>query len=327
MRRSIAAIALAAASVGIAAGCSSGTTTVHPAAASSTPASPPASTSCPGINCTSPSSSATAPLTGPVGTTFTVPDYGQSGIDGTYKITLQQVAEPARLDPRGATLTTGASHAAALKFLIQEVTGTSSFDASYGVQATGSDGEVFSAGGTAIDPNFYLSSSATNLMAGEHGTWWGEVDLPAGVHVKAVRYLDETVYTPQDALNPVTWTVPVAATHAAQPASQPGQSQAPAASQPASQAPATQPAAPATPAGYLGNVFGGGTGNPCNFASGYQLGACNPTGETQSQYIANPGGPAPGTSTNSQGCYYVKMGEGYCPSTGKYIPMQDPNQP
>ena len=78
-------------------------------------------------------------------------------------------------------------------------------------------------------------------------------------------------------------------------------------------------------AGYLGDIFGGGTGNPCNFASGYQYGDCNPTGETEQQYIDNPGDAAPGTSTNAQGCYYVKMGEGYCPSTGQYVPMQDPN--
>jgi hypothetical protein len=97
---------------------------------------------------------------------------------------------------------------------------------------------------------------------------------------------------------------------------------APAASTPAP-APSTPAAAPA--AGYLGDLFGGGTGNPCNFASGYQLGDCNPTGQTEQQYIDNPGGPAPGTSTSPQGCYYVKMGEGYCPSTGTYIPMQDPN--
>ncbi len=92
---------------------------------------------------------------------------------------------------------------------------------------------------------------------------------------------------------------------------------------PASSAPSAAPAAPA--AGYLGDIFGGGTGNPCNFASGYQYGDCNPTGETEQQYIDNPGGAAPGTSTNAQGCYYVKMGEGYCPSTGQYVPMQDPN--
>ena len=99
---------------------------------------------------------------------------------------------------------------------------------------------------------------------------------------------------------------------------------------PAASTPAPAPAAPAAAApspGYLGDIFGGGTGNPCNFASGYQYGDCNPAGETEQQYIANPGGPAPGTTTNSQGCYYVKMGEGYCPSTGKYVPMQDPNQP
>ena len=87
---------------------------------------------------------------------------------------------------------------------------------------------------------------------------------------------------------------------------------------------ASTPAAAPAP-GYLGDIFGGGGGNPCNFASGYQFGDCNPTGETEQQYIQNPGGPAPGTSTNAQGCYYVKMGEGYCPSTNTYIPMQDPN--
>ena len=96
----------------------------------------------------------------------------------------------------------------------------------------------------------------------------------------------------------------------------------PAASTPAPSA-STPAAAPAP--GYLGDIFGGGAGNPCNFASGYQVGDCNPTGETEQQYIQNPGGPAPGTSTNAQGCYYVKMGEGYCPSTNTYIPMQDPN--
>jgi hypothetical protein len=90
-------------------------------------------------------------------------------------------------------------------------------------------------------------------------------------------------------------------------------------------APAASTPAAATAAGYLGDIFGGGAGNPCNFASGYQVGDCNPTGETEQQYIENPGGPAPGTSTNAQGCYYVKMGEGYCPSTNTYIPMQDPN--
>jgi hypothetical protein len=89
---------------------------------------------------------------------------------------------------------------------------------------------------------------------------------------------------------------------------------------PVASTPSTVPAA-----GYLGDIFGGGTGNPCNFASGYQVGDCNPTGETEQQYIDNPGGAAPGTSTNAQGCYYVKMGEGYCPSTGQYVPMQDPN--
>jgi translation initiation factor IF-2 len=107
------------------------------------------------------------------------------------------------------------------------------------------------------------------------------------------------------------------------------QAPTPVASAPVASAPAPAPAA-STPsaapaAGYLGDVSGGGTGNPCNFASGYQSGVCNPTGETEQQYIDNPGGPAPGTSTNAQGCYYVRMGEGYCPSTGQTIPMQDPN--
>jgi outer membrane biosynthesis protein TonB len=93
----------------------------------------------------------------------------------------------------------------------------------------------------------------------------------------------------------------------------------------ATPAPSPSTSSAAATAGYLGDIFGGGTGNPCNFASGYQSGVCNPTGETEQQYIANPGAPAPGTSTNAQGCYYVKMGEGYCPSTGQYVPMQDPN--
>jgi hypothetical protein len=102
----------------------------------------------------------------------------------------------------------------------------------------------------------------------------------------------------------------------------PASTPTPAASTPA---PAVSTPAAAPAPGYLGDIFGGGAGNPCNFASGYQVGDCNPTGETEQQYIENPGGAAPGTSTNAQGCYYVKMGEGYCPSTNTYIPMQDPN--
>jgi hypothetical protein len=105
-------------------------------------------------------------------------------------------------------------------------------------------------------------------------------------------------------------------------ASTPADSTPPAAGTPA---PAASPPADSTASGYLGDVFGGGAGNPCNYASGYQLGVCNPTGETEQQYVENPGGPAPGTSTNAQGCYYVRMGEGYCPSTNTYIPMKDPN--
>ena len=96
----------------------------------------------------------------------------------------------------------------------------------------------------------------------------------------------------------------------------------PAASAPA---PAASTSAAVTAAGYLGDIFPGGGGNPCNYASGYQASDCNPSGETEQQYIEHPGGPAPGTSTNAQGCYYVKMGEGYCPSTNTYVPMKDPN--
>jgi len=103
------------------------------------------------------------------------------------------------------------------------------------------------------------------------------------------------------------------------------QTSTPADSTPPPAASTPAPAASTPAAGYLGDIFGGGTGNPCNFASGYQVGVCNPTGETEQQYIENPGGPAPGTSTNAQGCYYVRMGEGYCPSTNTYIPMRDPN--
>lgn len=104
----------------------------------------------------------------------------------------------------------------------------------------------------------------------------------------------------------------------------PTQAPTPAASTP-TPAPAASTSSAAPAAGYLGDIFGGGTGNPCNFASGYQIGDCNPTGETEQQYIYHPGGPAPSTSADAQGCYYVKMGEGYCPSTGQYVPMQDPN--
>ena len=34
-----------------------------------------------------------------------------------------------------------------------------------------------------------------------------------------------------------------------------------------------------------------------------------------------------GLYQNAQGCDYVKMDEAYCPATGTYVPMTDPNQP
>ena len=133
---------------------------------------------------------------------------------------------------------------------------------------------------------------------------------PAPAAIKTAKPRPAVTKTATQAPTPVT--------------SAPAASAAPAASTPAAAPAASTPSA-APAAGYLGNIFGGGAGNPCNFASGYQVGDCNPTGETEQQYIDDPGGPAPGTSTNAQGCYYVKMGEGYCPSTGQYVPMQDPN--
>ena len=70
-----------------------------------------------------------------------------------------------------------------------------------------------------------------------------------------------------------------------------------AASTPAASTPTPAPAASAPSAapaaGYLGDIFGGGTGNPCNFASGYQFGVCNPTGETEQQYIETRAAPRP----------------------------------
>jgi hypothetical protein len=106
------------------------------------------------------------------------------------------------------------------------------------------------------------------------------------------------------------------------PAQPPGtQTPAQPAQTPAQPAGSQSPTPQAAGTGYLGNIFGGGTANGCNYATGYEAGDCNPTGETEQQYVQDPGGPAPGTKTNSQGCYYVKMDTGYCPSTGQYLPL------
>ena len=128
--------------------------------------------------------------------------------------------------------------------------------------------------------------------------------------------------SPRPTVTPTSSPTPTPAASTS-PASAPPASTAPAGTP--TQAPSAATSSAAAGTDYLGDIFGGGTGNPCNFATGYQAGVCNPTGETEQQYIQNPGGPAPGTSTNAQGCYYVRMGEGYCPSTGKTVPMQDPN--
>jgi hypothetical protein len=147
-------------------------------------------------------------MAGPLGTTFTAAYYGANASNSaTYKVRLVQVVDPAKLDPNAPALTPGASHAAALEFWIQDVTGNASGPADGTAQVTGTDGEVFSSlTYGAVDTNVYVSSSASGLYSGEHGIWWVEADLPAGVHVKSVRWLDVSIDMPQG-VSPVTWLV------------------------------------------------------------------------------------------------------------------------
>jgi hypothetical protein len=197
-----------AAGLGVA-GCGTTTVTQPASSSASIPAGQPGAepaTGYPGMNGT-PTPTMTM-ATGPLGTTFTSTYYGANdAANVVFKVRLEQVVDPAKLDPSALPLATGASHAAALEFYIQDVTGAASGPVDGTAQVTGTDGEVFSAMTSgAIDTNVYVSSSATSLYPGEHGDWWVEADLPAGVQVKSVRYEDVDIYTPPGTM-PVTWVV------------------------------------------------------------------------------------------------------------------------
>lgn len=189
-------IALTTASLALAAlaGCGTATTVTHTSAA---PSSAVASTP-------------TAPAAvdaGPMGTTYTSTYYGAPGYgNDTYRITLVKVVDPAKLETDVPTqLNPGTTHAAALEFRIVGVTGYSS-DPTDGVTVDGTDGEAFQQGVfSSIDTDVYPSGTAS-LAPGEHGTFWVEEDLPAGVHVKSVRYEDVDGYTPPST-RPVTWAM------------------------------------------------------------------------------------------------------------------------
>jgi hypothetical protein len=159
-----------------------GIKTSPPAATHSASAAPAAT------HAVQPGSTPAGPLTGPVGTTYTVT--GGNGVNGTqttYEVTLTGVEQAARLAPYGS-LTNDADHMAAASFAITGKTGETSDDANNDAVAVGSNGQDydFSASSVTAGINF----SYGNYTAGPGETTKGVVafELPEGVTIKAIKW-------------------------------------------------------------------------------------------------------------------------------------------
>ena len=175
-RTVIAVVALIALIIGINVASSGGNhTTKTPAAApsstSAAPAAPAASTP------------ATAPLTGPVGTTYTVTD---SGV--TYGVVLVKVDQQATSTNQFDAPAAG-KHLVAAEFSITGKTGTATSDANNNAVVVGSDGQDYtytSVAGLTDGTNF--NYGMWTVTPGQHLTGWVSFTLPDGVSVASVQW-------------------------------------------------------------------------------------------------------------------------------------------
>jgi hypothetical protein len=186
-RKTRIAIAAGAAALALA-GCGAtvSKTSAPPAPSSSVPGSVPE---------TAPAAASSSPLSGPVGTTYTV-----TVSDGTsYTVTLDEVNQNAVPGPYETPQQAG-DHFASARFTITGVTGNTSDDANNDASAIGTDGTEYpSSVATLTVPNFNYGDF--KVAAGQSVSGYVAFELPGGVRVASVQWSPEL--TGQAA----TWTV------------------------------------------------------------------------------------------------------------------------
>ena len=192
-KTTIAAIAVTAAGI-TAAGCGS---TVAKTPASQAPAA--AATSAPTTTAASPSPS--APLTGPVGTSYQVTgDNGPQGATTVYTVTLDQVQQQATLG-QYETLTNGSDHVTAAEFTITGKTGQTSDDANTDAVVVGTDSQNYQSAADTITAGTDFKYGDFNVSAGQTVTGWVSFELAQGVTIASVQW------APGFESQTATWTV------------------------------------------------------------------------------------------------------------------------
>lgn len=181
--RKTSTVAITALAAGaLAAGCG---TTVSKAPAANAPAAAAAAadTSAP-----APSQSPSQPLTGPVGTTFTVSGpNGPNGAATVYDVTLVRVEQQASLGQYGE-LTTAADHVTAAEFTVTGKTGQTSDDANNDAVVVGSDSQDYTPSFDTITAGTNFNSGTFNVSAGQSVTGWVAFELAPGASIASVQW-------------------------------------------------------------------------------------------------------------------------------------------
>lgn len=135
-----------------------------------------------------PSPSSSAPLSGSIGTTFTVT--GGNGPDGAttvYDVTLDQVDQHATLSQYGS-LTNGSDHVTAAEFRIDGSSGQASDDADNDAVAVGTDGQDYTPAFDTITEGTNFDAGDFRVSPGQDVTGWISFELPAGVSIESVQW-------------------------------------------------------------------------------------------------------------------------------------------
>ena len=197
MKRTIVTIAgLAIAGLSVTA-CSTQHLATAPAATTSAPATPASSAPAP----PSAPASSSAPLNGPVGTTYT--DSGDNGPNDSatvYSVTLVKVDQQAELG-QYETLTNGIDHVAAVEFSVTGKSGESSDDADSDAVTVGSDQQDYQPSFDTITEGTNFNDGDFNVSAGQTVIGWVAFELAPGVTIASVQW------SPGLDSEAATWTV------------------------------------------------------------------------------------------------------------------------
>jgi hypothetical protein len=149
-------------------------------ASSSVPAAPASSSP--------PSSPSSAPLSGPVGTSYQVTGpNGPNGETTVYSVTLVRVEQQATLGQYD-TLTNGSDHVTAAEFTITGKSGQSSDDANSDAVTVGTDQQDYSPSADGVTAGTNFNYGEFNVTPGQSVTGWVSFELAPGTSMASVQW-------------------------------------------------------------------------------------------------------------------------------------------